>query len=118
MTKLLSVEDYSGGFRAADGTVAPTLHGISYALQPGRMTAVVGETGSGKSLVALVGESGSGKSTVARCIVRLIEPTAGETLVAGTYPYQAYGSYQLREGRFSEVILSLSSRFGVDHVTH
>jgi len=42
MTKLLSVEDYSGGFRAADGTVAPTLHGISYALQPGRMTAVVG----------------------------------------------------------------------------
>ena len=35
--------------------------------------------------MALVGESGSGKSTIARCIVRLIEPTAGEVLVAGTY---------------------------------
>jgi len=28
--------------------------------------------------VALVGESGSGKSTVARCVARLLEPTAGD----------------------------------------
>src|SRR6185369_1975311 len=28
--------------------------------------------------LGIVGESGSGKSTVARCIVRLIDPTAGE----------------------------------------
>ena len=27
--------------------------------------------------VALIGESGSGKSSVARCIARLVEPTAG-----------------------------------------
>jgi oligopeptide/dipeptide ABC transporter ATP-binding protein len=33
--------------------------------------------------VALVGESGSGKSTVARCIARLIEPTAGEVVLGG-----------------------------------
>ncbi|MDQ7910381.1 ATP-binding cassette domain-containing protein [Phytohabitans sp. ZYX-F-186] len=33
--------------------------------------------------VALVGESGSGKSTVARCLVHLVEPTAGEVRVAG-----------------------------------
>ena len=32
---------------------------------------------AGRSL-GIVGESGSGKSTVARCIVRLVDPTAGE----------------------------------------
>ena len=33
--------------------------------------------------LGVVGESGSGKSTVARCIVRLIDPTAGEVLIDG-----------------------------------
>ncbi len=33
--------------------------------------------------LGVVGESGSGKSTVARCIVRLIDPTGGEVLIAG-----------------------------------
>jgi peptide/nickel transport system ATP-binding protein len=33
--------------------------------------------------VGIVGESGSGKTTVARCIVRLIDPTAGEIEVLG-----------------------------------
>ncbi|UUP19630.1 ABC transporter ATP-binding protein [Nitratireductor thuwali] len=33
--------------------------------------------------LGIVGESGSGKSTVARCIMRLIDPTAGEIRVAG-----------------------------------
>ena len=33
--------------------------------------------------LGLVGESGSGKSTVARCIVRLVEPTAGEIRLGG-----------------------------------
>jgi oligopeptide transport system ATP-binding protein len=34
--------------------------------------------------LGLVGESGSGKTTVGRCILRLIEPTAGEVLFDGT----------------------------------
>ena len=34
--------------------------------------------------LGIVGESGSGKSTVARCIVRLIEPSAGEIRIGGT----------------------------------
>jgi peptide/nickel transport system ATP-binding protein len=33
--------------------------------------------------LGLVGESGSGKSTVARCIIRLIDPTAGEIRLHG-----------------------------------
>ncbi len=34
--------------------------------------------------LGIVGESGSGKSTVARCIARLIDPTAGHIELAGT----------------------------------
>jgi len=33
--------------------------------------------------LGIVGESGSGKSTVARCIVRLVEPSAGEIVLDG-----------------------------------
>lgn len=41
------------------------------------LTIAPGET------LALVGESGSGKSTVGRCIVRLLEPTAGRVVLLG-----------------------------------
>jgi len=50
---LLEIEDYSGGFRSEIGDFMPVLHGVSYRLKTGMMTAVVGESGSGKSLVAL-----------------------------------------------------------------
>ncbi|MFJ1260457.1 dipeptide ABC transporter ATP-binding protein [Cupriavidus sp. CuC1] len=41
--------------------------------------------------VGIVGESGSGKSTVARCIARLIEPTAGDIFADGRSVAKARG---------------------------
>ena len=64
-TPVLELEDLAmhfGPVRAVDG--------VSMSIRRGQVT-------------ALVGESGSGKSTVGRCIVRLLEPTAGTVRLAG-----------------------------------
>lgn len=50
---ILEVENYSGAFWSPANELVPVLHQVSYRLKTGAMTAVVGETGSGKSLVAL-----------------------------------------------------------------
>ena len=58
---------------------------VSNAYTTGVLTAVGGvdlDIRAGETL-ALVGESGSGKSTVARCVTRLVEPTAGRIDLAG-----------------------------------
>ncbi|MGD9957359.1 MAG: ABC transporter ATP-binding protein [Candidatus Nanopelagicales bacterium] len=47
---VLRVTGLTGGFGGQSG---PTLHDVTFDVQPNRITAVVGETGSGKSLTAL-----------------------------------------------------------------
>lgn len=66
MPALLSVRNLVKHFRLGHGK------GTVYAVNDVSFEIAPGET------LALVGESGSGKTTVGRCILRLIEPTAGE----------------------------------------
>lgn len=72
---ILEVTDLRKEFRIRNRGVSRPLtavDGVSLSLR-------AGET------VALVGESGSGKSTFARCVARLIEPTAGQVRVGRNY---------------------------------
>jgi peptide/nickel transport system ATP-binding protein len=73
MTAILEVRGLSRQYRSG-GLLHPSrLHAVddvTFALRPGRIT-------------ALAGESGSGKSTVARLLLRLLTPSSGEVLFAG-----------------------------------
>lgn len=96
MTALLDVEGLRKSFeltgprswaarmRGEQPTVR-AVDGVSLAIE-------TGET------LGLVGESGCGKSTVARCLLRVVEPTAGRIRFAGE-EITALGRRQLRETR-------------------
>ncbi|MGK9168608.1 ABC transporter ATP-binding protein [Inquilinus limosus] len=72
---VLETVDLSKTYRSRSGLArtreVAAAEGVSLRLAPGRT-------------LGIVGESGSGKSTVARCVMRLIEPSAGEIRIGGT----------------------------------
>ena len=64
---VIELDGASFGF---EGAAEPVLHDISLRLEPGRTTAVIGSTGSGKT-------------TLVNLLPRLIDPTAGAVRAAG-----------------------------------
>ena len=91
----------AGGARAAVRAV----DGVSLAIEPG-------ET------VGLVGESGCGKSTVARCVLRLVEPSAGRIVFDGVDLTRLDGEALRRRRRdfqmvFQDPTASLNPRLSV-----
>jgi peptide/nickel transport system ATP-binding protein len=79
--RLLEVRDLIKHFPAGHGRTVKAVNGISFHIDRGEA-------------LALVGESGSGKTTLGRCVLKLIEPSAGSMLYRG----QDIG--QMSEGHF------------------
>ena len=67
---MLELDGISKSFRTGTfgGTELPAVRDVSFAIAPGE-------------IVSLIGESGSGKSTIGRMILRLLPPTDGLDLV-------------------------------------
>ena len=75
MTPILDVRGLTKHFASKSGmwrspTVVKAVDGVDFTIDEGEM-------------FGLVGESGCGKSTTGRCILRLVEPTAGEVRFRG-----------------------------------
>jgi oligopeptide/dipeptide ABC transporter ATP-binding protein len=105
---ILQVRDLRKHFPVADGRHLVAVDGVS-------LDIAAGET------LALVGESGSGKSTVARCIVRLIEPSAGDVAIDGASilplrPAVLAGVYRRIQMVFQDPNASLNPRMSVRQV--
>jgi peptide/nickel transport system ATP-binding protein len=104
---LLSVRDLAKHFPSRAGAVR-AVDGVSFDVRRG-------------TIVGLVGESGSGKTTVGRCVLRLIEPSAGRLLFDGvdlrTLPERAMRGYRRRlQIVFQDPYSSLNPRLRVGEI--
>ncbi len=94
-----------GGFLGRNPPIVRAVDGVSFDIKR-------------RQTLGIVGESGCGKTTIGRCILRLIEPTAGEVTFRGMDVLQLPGR-QLRELRrdmqivFQNPFLSLDPRMSV-----
>ena len=110
---LLEVRGLVKQFARSQGFLRPPL--ITRAVDDVSFDVNEGET------FGLVGESGSGKTTTGRCIVRLIEPDAGEIRLRGENVLE-FSKRRLREARrdmqivFQDPYSSLNPRMRVGHI--
>lgn len=104
MAELLRVENLKKYFPTAKGTVH-AVDDVSFTIEKGKT-------------LGIVGESGCGKSTLGRCIVHLLEPTAGKIYFEGRDITHLSGQ-ELKESRkdlqmiFQDPFSSLNPRMTV-----
>jgi ABC-type oligopeptide transport system ATPase subunit len=103
---LLEVRGLTKEFGSRRGDALRAVDDVSFAV------------GAGETF-GLVGESGSGKSTTARCIVRLVEPTAGTVRLLGRDVLAASHGELLRLRRDMQIVFqdpyaSLNPRMSVE----
>ena len=74
-----------------------------------------------REVLGIAGESGSGKSTIGRCVLRLIEPTAGEIRFHGE-DISRYGRHDLKAFRrraqivFQDPFASLDPKMSIEEI--
>ncbi len=82
--KIIEVKNLTKYFKTPKGMLH-AVDGVNFSIEKGKT-------------LGIVGESGCGKSTTGRCLLRLIEPTAGEVLFEGK-DITKYNAAQMRKMR-------------------